>query len=614
MTNRCRWLLVMTIAGLLLGMFFQLTHFAILNLTFVFWIGVEWFLFRSRVLSAKDVFSRVERIVDNQTGNSLSLSLDQKYEVALKAVFEKKTPGLRFFLTDQIPGGIESNDRWPAVIDVNSKRAMKWKYSITPRVTGKISLPGIQLTITDKFCFFRQQKFVKLRQDLTLLPFMLQPKSTVENVKSDNIQLLAGHHRFKRPGVSSELLGIREYRAGDPPRSIAWKATARSGKLMTCEYESEVPIRTTLIADVSGYQFWGRPGPSPFDSIASAVCSITRLLTEDKDPVGAVFVSGVNKTRIAPGLGQRQLVRVLQTLLNSHPGANVSAEFGLSELEETAWRALYRIYPELLSEKVNRPHVPWFYFGSKRRYHLIIRKQVALALNWIQGGSTSKGHRMAYDEQMFRAACDRFFAEYPSVANSLSLVANYGAGRLEKEKSVTQIAKALIENVARAKDNELFVLVGDFGVAADAYQQLLQSVRVARANFHRVMLVSVPPREIANCIDDQVARQAFEYMQSVNKNMSIQQVSEFFGLGATFSELDDVNLLEKVVGELRILKAGGARGPVSPGVAPTSYQPSSSQPGYGDVRGAAGKPAAAWSTTPQPPIAGQSLSNHGKGG
>ena len=158
------------------------------------------------------------------------------------------------------------------------------------------------------------------------------------------------------------------------------------------------------------------------------------------------------------------------------------------------------------------------------------------------------------------------------------------------------------------------MLVGDFGVAADAYQQLLQSVRVARANFHRVMLVSVPPREIANCIDDQVARQAFEYMQSVNKNMSIQQVSEFFGLGATFSELDDVNLLEKVVGELRILKAGGARGPVSPGVAPTSYQPSSSQPGYGDVRGAAGKPAAAWSTTPQPPIAGQSLSNHGKGG
>ena len=103
MTNRCRWLLVMTIAGLLLGMFFQLTHFAILNLTFVFWIGVEWFLFRSRVLSAKDVFSRVERIVDNQTGNSLSLSLDQKYEVALKAVFEKKTPGLRVFFDGPNP-------------------------------------------------------------------------------------------------------------------------------------------------------------------------------------------------------------------------------------------------------------------------------------------------------------------------------------------------------------------------------------------------------------------------------------------------------------------------------------------------------------------------------
>lgn len=610
MTNRCRWLLVIVIAGLLLGMFFRFTHFSILNLTFIFWIGIEWFLFRLRVLSAKDVFSRVERTIDGQNASPISLSLDQKYEVALKAVFEKDAPGLRFFLTDHVPDALESNDRWPAVIDVNSKRAMKWKYSITPRVTGKISLPGVQLTITDKFGFFRQQKFVKLRQELTLLPFMLQPKSTVENVKSDNIQLLAGQHRFKRPGVSSELLGIREYRVGDPPRSIAWKATARTGRLMTCEYESEVPIRTTIIADVSGYQFWGRPGPAPFDSIASAVCSITRLLTEDKDPVGAVFVSGENKTRIPPGLGQRQLVRVLQTLLNSHPGANVSSEFGLSELEDTAWRAVYRIFPELLSEKVNRPRVPWFYFGPKRRYQLINRKQVSFALNWIQGGSIATAYQLTYDDQLFRKSCDRFFADYPSVANALSLVANYGAGRLEKEKSVIQIAKALIENVARAKDNELFVLVGDFGVASDAYQQLLQSVRIARANFHRVMLVSVPPREIANCIDDQVARQAFEYMQSVNKNMSIQQLSEFFGLGATFSELNDVNLLEKVVGELRILKSGGSRGPASPSGAPTnSYQTSQNNPGPSSNA----LPSHPTGTTP-PPMSGQPHPNQTAGG
>ena len=206
---------------------------------------------------------------------------------------------------------------------------------------------------------------------------------------------------------------------------------------------------------------------------------------------------------------------------------------------------------------------------------------------------------MAFDDQMFRTACDRFFADYPSVANSLSLVANYGAGRLEKEKSVTQIAKALIENVARAKDNELFVLVGDFGVAANAYQQLLQSVRVARAHFHRVMLVSVPPREIANCIDDQVARQAFEYMQSVNKNMSIQQVSEFFGLGATYAELDDLNLLEKVVGELRILKSGGSRGPSAPSGVPAA---SSYQPSHGDERGTLNEQPSKSMDRPQTPI------------
>ena len=38
---------------------------------------------------------------------------------------------------------------------------------------------------------------------------------------------------------------------GDPPRTIAWKVSARRDRLITKEFESEVPVRCTLFLDTS---------------------------------------------------------------------------------------------------------------------------------------------------------------------------------------------------------------------------------------------------------------------------------------------------------------------------------------------------------------------------
>ena len=60
-----------------------------------------------------------------------------------------------------------------------------------------------------------------------------------------------GVHRLKRPGGGSELLDLRDYMPGDPPKMIAWKPSARKDKLFTKEFESEVPVRCTLFVDAS---------------------------------------------------------------------------------------------------------------------------------------------------------------------------------------------------------------------------------------------------------------------------------------------------------------------------------------------------------------------------
>lgn len=562
MTTRARWILAIALCGMVLGVLGRYTHFAILNLILVFWVAVEWFFFRIKTIRANNLFVDLVRTIDGNKGRTLSISYQQEYEVILKVIFRKELSGLRFFVRDLLPPGVDSTDRWPAIVDLQLQPQVQWKYKITPKVTGQLSLPGLQVTVTDKYGFFRLQKFIPLPQDLTMLPFVIQPKSTVERVKRDNIQLMTGHHRFRKPGISSELLGIREYQPGDPPRSIAWKATARTGKLMTCEYESEVPIRATLLADVSGYQFWGRPGPAPFDAIASALASITKLLIEDKDPVGLVLASGENRTRIRPGLGQRQFVRVLQTLLNSHPGSTAAHEFTIRELEAFVWKAIYRIHPELLDDQLNIAKVPLLLYGPRRRYQFTIRRQISIALSWMLDHNVVDGYKLSFDDAAFREKCNQFFERYPSVVNEATLVANFGAGRREKDHAVQTLCQGLIESVARAQDNELFVLVGDFNVRPDVFRRLVDSIRVARARFHRVLVINVPAKDVAMYIQDSTAKQAFDYIQSINIKEEVRHHAAIQQLGASVAMLHDVDLIEKVVGELQILKTSGSRGPV----------------------------------------------------
>ena len=69
--------------------------------------------------------------------------------------------------------------------------------------------------------------------------------------KQRNQQLPPGVHRLRSGGSGSELLDLRDYRTGDPPKTIAWKVSARRDRLITKVFENEVPIRCTLFVDVS---------------------------------------------------------------------------------------------------------------------------------------------------------------------------------------------------------------------------------------------------------------------------------------------------------------------------------------------------------------------------
>src|SRR6185436_10676528 len=73
----------------------------------------------------------------------------------------------------------------------------------------------------------------------------------------------------ERPGPFSgdgyELREIREHRAEDPLKRIAWKASARRGKLMVRDHEQEERDVVWLVVDASVELWAGLHGGSPLD-------------------------------------------------------------------------------------------------------------------------------------------------------------------------------------------------------------------------------------------------------------------------------------------------------------------------------------------------------------
>ena len=132
-----------------------------------------------------------------------------------------------------------------------------------------------------------------------------------------------------RVGEAEEFVSLRDYRPGDTPRRIHWKAWARTGRPVVKEYQDEFFVRHALILDTFG------DGESErFEAAVSIAASHVMQPRSNDALLDLMFVEGQAYTLTqGRGLGApAELLRVLATVTESH-GAGFA---GLAEAVELA--------------------------------------------------------------------------------------------------------------------------------------------------------------------------------------------------------------------------------------------------------------------------------------
>jgi uncharacterized protein (DUF58 family) len=419
-------------------------------------------------------------------------------------------------------------------------------------------LPGLAVEITDRAGFFRLRRFVPARQLLTILPWMIRPQTTATVVKPHNVQRVAGHHAYRRAGLSAELLGIRDYQAGDPPRTIAWKPTARTGRFMSREFEMEVPVRVTLFGGLPPWLFSERPETSAGDRVIAAAASLARLLLADRDPVALVLASDRGASRLPHAGGNRQLVRILHRLLDVADRAGGYGEIPETDFESAVLEAVSRRFPSMLDSRFNALPPLRMSLRPEVRRRALVKRRLGLALAQLLSLPPGQEFRLASDSRLMADACRRYAAKF---GLSRARHQRSRAPSIDQQSDLAnQLARCLIQARSRARDHELYVVMSEFSGNPRIDGRLIDAIRVCRAAHHRVIAVrAVPLAPLHAAVDPTVAMLARRGLLARADASSSEWSRELVRIGVRSAELRDPRLMQVVVNELELIRASRSR-------------------------------------------------------
>jgi uncharacterized protein (DUF58 family) len=127
----------------------------------------------------------------------------------------------------------------------------------------------------------------------------------------------ANGRRARRRGDAAELREIRDHQFGDSFKHIAWKASARRGKLLVREHELEERDVVWLLLDASVELWAGREGAAPLDLAIDAVASLIHEQVRQGNAVGLGIVSAQSTIWINPDRGAAHGKRLAHALLDT---------------------------------------------------------------------------------------------------------------------------------------------------------------------------------------------------------------------------------------------------------------------------------------------------------
>lgn len=260
---------------------------------------------------------------------------------------------LRVLATRVLSGrGLDVQPCVPAT--VGPGKQVEHTTDVRPAVAGYQVLHGAVLVLGDLLNLFEVHAYFPNPIAVKVFP---RPRAAV----SPAIKLAAGAqservglHQVRRRGLAGELRELREHSHGDPFKYIAWKATARRGKLMTRDLENELVATHVLVTDIGATMRVGEPGRTPLDWACDTAAATARAAIASGDRVGLVTFDTRPVLELRPGTGHHHWLQLVDRLLDAHTVVDEDLT-DLTPGELVATVASYLAHQEAIDVRIRNP-------------------------------------------------------------------------------------------------------------------------------------------------------------------------------------------------------------------------------------------------------------------
>jgi len=289
----------------------------------------------------------VERVAEPQ----LSIGVGNRVTVRLRNPFALP---LRATVRDTVPTSFDV-DRRTAELVVGPGATAAAAYAARPRHRGSFRFGDVHIRLRGPLDLLQRQGRVAAEAPANVYPDLHEIRRYEVSLRR-GLAYDAGQRRARTPGAGSLFERLREYQPDDDPRWIAWTATARRGRPISVEYETERQQRVLILLDAGRMMSSTLGRLTKLDHAVNTALMLSYVAIAKGDEVGLLGFADTVRAYDPARRGHRQFLRLTESLRRlevtmTEPDYRAAFEFLRAK---TARRAFAILFTDLVDEEASR--------------------------------------------------------------------------------------------------------------------------------------------------------------------------------------------------------------------------------------------------------------------
>lgn len=190
-----------------------------------------------------------------------------------------------------------------------------FQYILEPRERGEYNFGNLNVYVASPLGFVSKRFNFQKDANLPSYPsFIHLRKYELMAIQSEF--MLGGIKKIRKLGHTMEFEQIKEYVPGDDIRTINWKATSKTNRLMVNQFQDEKSQRIFMLIDTGRTMKMPFKGLSLLDYSINATMALSHIILKKGDRAGMMTFSKKTENKIAAENKSGQLRKISEALYN----------------------------------------------------------------------------------------------------------------------------------------------------------------------------------------------------------------------------------------------------------------------------------------------------------